>query len=73
VNTQGAQRDCRCIPANARGDQRDCTVSGDEPGVQWDQVVLRYVCVYEGCRRPGAWLRALALVSTPVVPLDEWS
>jgi len=37
---------------NAQGDQRDCTVSGDEPGVQRDQVVLMYVCVCEGCRRP---------------------
>jgi len=34
VNAQGAQRGCRYIPVNAHGDQLDCTVSGDEPGVQ---------------------------------------
>ena len=36
MNTQGAQWDCRCIPVNAQRDQRNGTVSGDEPGVQRD-------------------------------------
>ena len=36
VKAQGAQWECRYIPVQAQGDQLDCTVSGDEPGVQQD-------------------------------------
>ena len=46
MNTQGTQWDCRCIPVNAQGDQRNCTVSGDESGVQRDCVDI-CVCVSE--------------------------
>jgi len=64
VNSQGAQWGCRYIPINVKGDQLDCTDSGDEPGVHWDCVVC--VCVYEGCRCPQPWVRARATIITLV-------
>ena len=45
ANAHGAQWSCRYIPVNAQGDQLDCTVSRDEPGVQRDCVVCVCVCV----------------------------
>jgi len=55
VNSQRAQWDCRCISVVVQGDQWDCTVSGDEPGVQQDCVGV-CVCIRDagihglGCR-----------------------
>ena len=64
VNAQGTQWSCGYIPMNAQGDRLDCTVTGDEPGVQQDCVGC--VCVYEGCRRPQSWVQTRAPVSTLV-------
>ena len=44
VNAHRAQWGCRYIPVNAKGEQMDCTVSGDKPGFQQDCVVS--VCVW---------------------------
>ena len=44
---QGAQWDSKCIPVNAQGAQRGCTVS-IEMDKEFSGIELVYVCVCEG-------------------------
>ena len=44
MNAQGAQWDCKCIPANLQGDQRGCiSLERDQES---SGIELVYACVY---------------------------
>jgi len=75
VNAQGTQWSCGYIPVNAQGDQLDCTVTGDEPGVQQDCVGCVCVCMRDaGVHRLGCRLvRQSAHLSLPhTCPRRGW-